>query len=42
MKTTLIVIAVIFVACFIAFLWVTHNAVEYNPAWDDDDDIVKH
>lgn len=33
--TALIIICAVFLACFIAMLVATHNAMPYDPAWDD-------
>lgn len=35
--TALIIVCAVFFACFIAMLVATHNAMPYDPSWDDDD-----
>lgn len=33
--TALIIICVVFLACFIGMLIATHNAMPYDPKWDE-------
>lgn len=33
--SALITIALVFLICFIAMLGLTHNAMPYDPAWDE-------
>ena len=33
--TALIIICAVFIACFIAMLVATHNAMPHDPKWDD-------
>lgn len=35
--TALLVILAVFVVCFIIMAVVCHNAMPYDPSWDDDD-----
>ena len=39
--TALIIICAVFLACFIAMLIATHNAMPYDPSWDEEDGLRK-